>query len=521
MIDKKQGLFVFDLIAIMVFALGLVLSKFMVNLGMVLFATRVILSGRQKIREGFERSKWMILVLVSFYLLNVLGSLWSEDIRYLLYDLNKKLPLLIVPISIGLISPLDKRVIRLGYTAYILALLAGVGIGTYNYIIQENPNTRSLIHSLSHIRFALNLSFGILSLSYFYIKSMLYSKRFYRQAIPLVLAWFLLYMFVSQSFTGLFILFSFLVLYIPYYIYKHKKGYKSILILSSYSLVIIGSVFYIKKQYDNFFTPNPIYSEIEAGPRGENRCIENGNYIYDHIYIEEIMGAWEDRTGLSAFASLDSNNTEIAYVDILVRYMNSIHPIKDSLRFAQLTDSDIHNIKAGISNRVYMEKFSIRPRLYRLFYQIEVFNKLGRVGGFSEIQRIELWKNSFSIIKDNPIMGIGTGDIAKEFEERLEARGSELSGSGLRAHNQYLTVWICFGLIGFLVFMFWLIYPGIRTGLFSSFLYIAFFYISVVSMLNEDTLDNLLGIMFFIFIQSIFVFNSDIILGRLEGDENK
>ena len=528
--NKKKGyLFLFDIFLFLCLGVGLVLSKFLINLGITALIIRLIISPKKELIENFKQNKVFILILSLFFILNLLGLLWTQDLKYGLGDINKKILLLLIPLTIGLISPLDKRIIKLFYLFYISALLFGVLWGSVNYLIQDNPDTRKLIFSISHIRFALNLCFGIVSLTYILYKKKRISKSI-RISILSVILLFAGYLFLSQAITGIVILFSMSLIYIPYHIFKHRKRYISYIILLFYLIIISYSCIWLYKEYSFYFTPNPIYNNnlSKTTPEGnpydnlfDLKTIENGNYVYHYFCMSELTREWEKRTGLNAFERVNTQNGEGAYIDFLVRYMNSIHPVKDAEKFNKLSDKDIENIKNGITNKVYTHRFNLRPRLYKLFYQIDAFVKYGKVKNFSEIQRIELWKNSISIIKDNPIIGIGTGDIDKDFEKELIKRNSELYDSKLRAHNQYLSVMICFGVLGFILFVYWLVYPGIMKGLFSNLVYSGFFFISLMSMINEDTLDNLFGIAFFILIQSLFVFNFKDIKELMEEDKEK
>lgn len=512
--NHKNYLIYLDICLFSALAIGLVISKFLVNFGMFALILRVIFSDRNIIKENFKRNKNLILILSLFFILNIIGMIWTDNIDYGLRDLNKKIGFLLIPIGIGLISPLDRRVIRFSYIFYIIAILFGVGWGSINYIIEDNPNTRNLIPYVSHIRFSLNLCLGIISLTY-----IIYKKKFIHIERGLsisIIGIFTGYLFISQSFTGILIFFSIIIIYIPYHIYKHNNSWITYLILILYLSIISYSSFWIINEYNYYFTPNKFYSlspkkTTNEGNKFEDifhdKSIENGNYVYHYFCMEEIAREWEKRTGINVFSRVETKNGEGAYLEFLVRYMNSIHPIKDAERFKLLSDEDIENIKNGIVNKVYTEKFGLRPRLYKLFFQINSYREYNTVKNFSEIQRLELWKNSISIIKENYLIGVGTGDIADKFESKLMERKSELYGSKLRSHNQYLNVGICFGLLGFIVFLFWLIYPGIKQRLFSNLIYSGFFFIISVSMIAEDTLDNLAGIMFFIIIQSLFAFN--------------
>jgi len=76
----------------------------------------------------------------------------------------------------------------------------------------------------------------------------------------------------------------------------------------------------------------------------------------------------------------------------------------------------------------------------------------------------------------------------------------------LRAHNQYLTMAVAFGAVGFAFFVYCFFYPLSRKKYRNDFLYVTFFLISAVSFLNEDTLETQAGITFFTFFSCFFLF---------------
>lgn len=78
-------------------------------------------------------------------------------------------------------------------------------------------------------------------------------------------------------------------------------------------------------------------------------------------------------------------------------------------------------------------------------------------------QRVLLWEDTFRLIVDRPILGVGTGNFAFNIQKYLSPQSIELksrmeakSGSEhmiFRAHNDYLEVWAEAGLLGIAVFL--------------------------------------------------------------------
>ena len=78
-----------------------------------------------------------------------------------------------------------------------------------------------------------------------------------------------------------------------------------------------------------------------------------------------------------------------------------------------------------------------------------------------------------------------------------------------RAHDQFLTFLISFGIPGLLICLFSLIAPLFMKNRQRSFLATVFFILMLLSMLNEDTLETSAGASFVAFFYSLFIFGPD------------
>ncbi|NQU77131.1 O-antigen ligase family protein, partial [Candidatus Falkowbacteria bacterium] len=71
--------------------------------------------------------------------------------------------------------------------------------------------------------------------------------------------------------------------------------------------------------------------------------------------------------------------------------------------------------------------------------------------------RIQIWKTSFAIIKDNPILGIGLGNFHSAYIKYLpKTIENPLEYNVIKPHNLYLNLWLETGLLGLIAFL-WLI----------------------------------------------------------------
>ena len=154
-----------------------------------------------------------------------------------------------------------------------------------------------------------------------------------------------------------------------------------------------------------------------------------------------------------------------------------------------------------------MGVFNPTARMQEIFWELNIYLKGGNPSGYSVAQRFEFWKAAIGIIKENFFIGVGTGDVEKAFDEQYEKINSPLTQEWrLRSHNQFLAIGTAFGVIGILWFLIALFYPLLSLKNYKDYFYLTFFIISFLSMLTEDTLETQVGITFFAFFNSLFLF---------------
>jgi O-antigen ligase len=136
-------------------------------------------------------------------------------------------------------------------------------------------------------------------------------------------------------------------------------------------------------------------------------------------------------------------------------------------------------------------------------------------------QRIFLWGHAKEIIKQHPVIGVGTGDVNaaldeqyknllesnKDFPPSMVRAIKSFSLNKFNAHNQFLQTAMAIGLLGLIVFL-------INIGISIShayrekqYLFLSFLALFVLSCFSESLLERQWGIVFFSFLNSLFVFN--------------
>lgn len=119
--------------------------------------------------------------------------------------------------------------------------------------------------------------------------------------------------------------------------------------------------------------------------------------------------------------------------------------------------------------------------------------------------RLNIFESSLSVIKDSPILGVGSGDITKELNKEYIKRGyTEVVN--YNCHNQFLEEWTrggIFGLLVFLILFFLMLKKAISEG---DSLFLVFIISMIIFSMVESHLIRQQGITFFSFFGFMFYF---------------
>lgn len=119
------------------------------------------------------------------------------------------------------------------------------------------------------------------------------------------------------------------------------------------------------------------------------------------------------------------------------------------------------------------------------------------------VQRIEIWKTSIEIIKNNFFFGVGTGDVKDELLSNYQKKGMKFAyDNNLNAHGQYFQTTISLGFIGFIALFFGLFYPFLLSLRKRNFLYLSFIILIALNISVESMFENQAGVVFYAFLNS-------------------
>ncbi len=503
------------IISLTLMGIGLPVSRSLVSLSLLSLSLNWLIEGdfRRKLHVFITRKS--LLFICSIYFVHIIGLIYTNDFGYAFYDLRKKVPLLAIPLIVGTTQSISAEKVKNILKYFIATVFIATLISTIDYLFTNSfiLDTRHISVFISHIRFSLMIIISILISIYMILYNGFQVTRGEKKALAFAAIWFSGFLFILQSFTGIWIFILSVPILLLNWTFRQKKlslifGVSTILLIG---LVIILSIFFkaLKKFYPipKINIENLDQYTVNGRPYKQypnSKILENGNFVHLYICEDELRDSWNTRSNLN-YDSTDYKGQELK--ETLIRYLTSKGLRKDSLGVASLNEKDIRMIENGYSNYIYGEKFSIYPRIYQFLWELDVYRKTGISGGHSLTQRIEYQKNGIEIIKRNFWIGVGTGDVKTAYDKQYKISNSKLEEKWrLRAHNQLLTFFITFGIIGFAWILFSYIFAVIYEKKHKDLLTMLFLLVAFVSMFNEDTLETHVGICFFSFFFAIFVF---------------
>ncbi|MCK5168398.1 MAG: O-antigen ligase family protein, partial [Bacteroidales bacterium] len=501
-------------------AICLPVSKFALSISMIFLISNWILEWdfKRKLKEIIANKS--ILIFTGIFLIHLLWLINTSNFKYAFHDLGNKAIILLFPIIIGTSQKLSIQQIKKILMWFSLAVVVStiistlILVGVIGYPIQSIRNISAF---MSHIRLSLLINISIFSLGY-----ILFSKKIKNTKLEFVtyfifIVWLIVFLYLLKSFTGISIFFVTLFLVLGFVSFKIQdivpKLFLQVSLITIFLLIasfLTHSVskFYSKENVDfenleNYTQSGNLYEHFK-----EEGQLENGNYVWIYVCQKELENEWNKLSSIS-YKGEDQKGQKTKYM--LIRYLTSKGYRKDSVGISKLSSKDIKNIENGMANYIYENKYAIYPKIYEAIWQIDVYRKGFNPAGNSITQRVEFVKTAFYIIKDNFWFGVGTGDVQDSFDRQYELNNSQLPKENrLRAHNQYITFFLTFGFIGFILLFFSMLYPVFNHKGFYNYLFMIFFIIALLSFINEDTLETQIGITFFSYFYSLFLFGSKI-----------
>lgn len=466
-----------------------------------------VLLGANWVLEGRWREKWrmacesrLLQAFVVFYLLMLVGMLWTEHVDNGFAMLQVRLPLLVVPLVVLTSRPVTGRVRRWILSIYAATVLVVSVIGMVRlYTIPDLPY-REAVPYISHIRFALNCCMVICLLGGEAARrwTQAWPRRWPVAVCAGLMVYMLFFLLKIHSYTALAVLAVVSLATLLAY-------YRRWPLLAAWLLMAGTLTFLVVREAKAYYRLVPQAEEpllaYTAGGRPythlQDGILESGNYINNYICTDELRREWNRRSAVPYDSVIGDGWT---VEPVLIRYLNALGLNKDSVGVHALSAEQVAEVERGVANPAYTSGNPIRKMVYVMLFEREFYLHTHAVKGFTMLQRFELWKATAHVVSAHRWTGVGTGDVDAEVDAELRAMDSELAGTGKRPHNQYLSLLAAYGVVGLVLLAVLFLRPlagGQRRGNFRfTPLMTAWLLTIVISFLTEDTLDTLAGILF-------------------------
>jgi len=489
------------LIGIAFLFVGLTFSKAITSLVTVYFILFYIVQKEDKQSLAFLLKNISLRYFILLVGWMTLSLLWSKNKTNGIQLFGSNLNFFIWPILMVLFSDKINRYYRkiLLLFTFIVTLVSLIHFTNFQFLDGYHDIREMALH-VSHIRFSLMIVIALFISIYFLMNEL---KTSLRVLWFFVISWLLFYTYYSQVLSGVLAILGGLFGIISYIIFKNShRGVKGIAITMVFLLSILFTwLVYDISSPEVFVLPKKIETHTKLGNRYENnihsKIIENGHFLDLYYCEKEVDSSWKLRSNVSLE---DLSPRGYRYKYVLKRYLTSKGLRKDALGVKTLSNQDIKNIESGIPSVVELEK-GFLARYKQLKYELS-----GNLdpNGHSILQRFEFWKASKMIIIENWFLGVGLGSSKDAFLKQYKKMNSKLLiENQWESHNQFLSIWISFGIVGLLLFILWLT-SIFKNTLKNNWLQVTIFGVLIFSFFVEDTLSTLVGMTLFAFFAGIF-----------------
>lgn len=471
-----------------------------------------LLEGRFRYKIEVYKNNRIFWVLSSLFILHLTGLIHTHDITRGFEDIRIMVPAELFPLVFFTTAPLTEKEFKAVLYLLITGLILSAGWCLFYYATHPGIDPRKAARYMSHIRLGLFVNLGISTLVYLIMTE----KSIVKRTLFVFLIIFLLYFMIKLSLiTGLVLLIIISILFTIYSIFKQNNKIKTISV--TVLLVLSGSIIYFLRSewvasgYIADSPQNSIHKTSYSGrlcySKINNKHTENGFYVALNIQDDELSGQWAKKSKIS-IEKPDTKGSPLRWD--LIRYLASKGLSRDSSGVAQLSEEDVKNIEKGETNYKYVNATPLRKRIKEFLWEYEDYRENFNPSGNTVLMRLEFWKAAIYIIKRNVLFGVGTGDAQNAFNKAYYRINTNLVHEWrLRSHNQFLAVAVSFGLVGLFIFIFYLFYPVLKLRRTLHPLYYVFFAIAIISFITEDTLESQIGVTFFAYYNTLFIWLGD------------
>lgn len=458
-----------------------------------------------------------VISITSVFVVYVIWMLACKDFNGGVYELKKVIFWLVIPLAFFLSPQLKEKQSYIIMLAFVLAVFVSSLISTGKLIFFDFAEIFSnrKVSYISHIRFSFQVILAILIFGYFIItKPYNFRPVVYLTAL-IIFIWLIIFLLIAQSLLAIISFVISLFLALLYYMWYTPHGpYKLAIQVVLFMIICIPVIYTSKVVYDYFNYENVDPLSLEKYTVSGNLYYhdlndlsrENGNLVFIYVSHDELRREWSKRSTYGYDEQLNGFPLHIT----LFRYMTSLGLRKDSVGLTHLNDDDIRQIEKGLTNYKFKRRFfSLYPRVYETIWELDAYCRSGDPNNKSLAQRIEFLKASLLLVRENPLLGIGTGNTKVEYNRIYDSMQSKLDkDKRATSHNQYVNYLVKFGFIGFIWIAIAIVSPFFLTNQKNNTLLILFLLVILIANFGDSNLETHMGLSFFTFFYSFLLWNS-------------
>jgi hypothetical protein len=492
------------------------LSVYVISVSVFLLVANWLVEGNLKSKFLQVYCRKSLLLLTSIFLLYLLGMAWTENVLEGAKRILSLMPFMAMTVILGTTAPVSRKELKFILLVFITSTFVSCILGVGKYFGWFGPAFNDIreISIFIYIGYlALMANFAILILLYFIFFDY-FSKTTGEIVLYVILiAFFVFFIFFLRSVMGIVIFFvvipAFLIILIPKVqsrlLRKILNFIPIMLVLSAVFLLSISVARYYQVHEEELAELQPLtVNGNEYCHNKDMKQIENGHYVWIYVCQEEMRQEWNSISRFD-YDGLDQKGQHIKYT--LIRYLTSKGLRKDSSGIHQLNSKDIDLIENGYANYIFSNKFGLYQRIYQIIWEIDNYHNTGEVFSHSVAQRIAFTKQVTKIFRNHLLLGVGTGDVRESMIRQSKQDNLQFQEAWIgQPHNQYLNFLATFGLIGFCWIFFAMIYPLFLEKKQNILLFIMFLVLYMISMLSFDMFDAHVGVSFFAFFYSLFLY---------------
>ena len=512
------------LICLLLAAFLMPVSVWILSVVSIVMSANWLLGGEYLRKINVLRSRPGIMILLALFAMYLVWLLNTTDFHEAPAELRLKLPLLFFPVVAGSTERTDRSLLRMVMLSFIAGCLFATFAGfaaLAGLMPGEIRSSRELALFVPSIRLSILLCFATFSSLWLIFSDGGEERqagtvgRLYKVMLAAAAAAMSYFLFRLLSVTGLVIFVLLLFLTGIFLITAGRRVRLGIIFLAAAAAATAALTILSLSAWNRLHNPaDPSVNgkrQLTLSGRAythypEETLMENGCLVWVNVCEEELRQGW-NRRSLKAYDGADAAGNELRMT--LVRYITAKGMPKDSAAVATLSDSDIFNIEQGYANPLYARKGSPMARAYEIAWEIDRAAGGANPSGHSLTQRPEFYRAAAGIISKHPWTGVGTGDLARAFSDEYASISSPLKPEyRLRAHNQYLTFGVTFGIPGMILAVALLLIPWLMSGGRFSYLFLVFMTVILISMFNDDTFSSFTGAAFFSYFYTLLIVTS-------------